>query len=56
MKTQNFQMVGSTSNTPNGFGDSSGRNQPSPPRDMASMATQTEMMRQILLHMQQQSQ
>jgi hypothetical protein len=56
MKTQIFQMVGSTCNTLNGFGDSSGRNQPPPPPDPTSIATQTEMMRQILLYLQQQSQ
>jgi adenosyl cobinamide kinase/adenosyl cobinamide phosphate guanylyltransferase len=56
MKTQIFQMVGSTRSTPNGFGDSSARNQPPPPPDATSIATQTEMMRQILLHLQQQSQ
>jgi hypothetical protein len=56
MKTQNFQMVGSTRSTPNGFGDSSGRNQPPPSPDPNMVATQTEMMRQILLYLQQQSQ
>jgi hypothetical protein len=56
MKTQIFQMVGSAHSTPNGFGDSSGRNQPPPPPDPTSMATQTEVMRQILLYLQQQSQ
>jgi hypothetical protein len=47
-------MVGSTRCTPNGFGDSSGRNQPPPPPDPTIVATQTEMMRQILLYLQQQ--
>jgi hypothetical protein len=56
MKTQIFQMVGSTRNTLNGFGDSSGCNQPPPPPDPTTVATQTEMMRQILLYLQQQSQ
>jgi hypothetical protein len=56
MKTQNFQMVGSTRSTLNGFGDSSGRNQPPPPPDPTSVATQNEMLVQILLHMQQQQQ
>jgi hypothetical protein len=56
MKTQIFQIVGSTHSTPNGFGDSTSRNQPPPPPDTTSIATQTEMMRQILLHLQQQSQ
>jgi hypothetical protein len=56
MKTQIFQMVGSTRNTPNGFSYSSGRNQPPPPPDPTAVATQTEMMRQILLYLQQQSQ
>jgi hypothetical protein len=51
MKTQIFQMVGSTRSNPNGFGDSSGRNQPPPPPDPTSMATPTEMMRQILLYL-----
>jgi hypothetical protein len=49
-------MVGSTRSTLNGFGDFSGRNQPPPPLDPASMATQTEVTRQILLYLQQQSQ
>jgi hypothetical protein len=56
MKTRFFQMVGSTHSTLNGFGDSSGRNQPPPPPDPTIVATQTEMMRQILLYLQQQSQ
>jgi hypothetical protein len=56
MKTRIFQMVSSTRSTPNGFGDSSGRNQPSPPPDPTIVATQTEMMCQILLYLQQQSQ
>jgi hypothetical protein len=56
MKTQIFQMVGSTRSTPNGFGDPSGRNQPPPSPDPTIVATQTEMMRQILLYLQQQSQ
>jgi hypothetical protein len=55
MKTQIFQMVGSTCSTPNGFRDSNGRNQPPPPTDPTIVATQTEMMRQILLYLQQQS-
>jgi hypothetical protein len=55
MKTQIFQMVGSTRSTPNGFRDSNGRNQPPPPTDPTIVATQTEMMRQILLYLQQQS-
>jgi hypothetical protein len=42
--------------TPNGFGDPSDRNQPPPPPDPTIVATQTEMMRQILLYLQQQSQ
>jgi hypothetical protein len=54
MKTQIFQMVGSTCSTLSGFGDSSGRNQPPPPPDPTSVATQNEMLLQILLHMQQQ--
>jgi hypothetical protein len=49
-------MVGSTHSTLNGFGNSSGRNQPPPPPDPTIVATQTEMMRQILLYLQQQSQ
>jgi hypothetical protein len=49
-------MVSSTRSTPNGFGDSSGRNQPPPPPDPTAVATQTEMMRQILLYLQQQLQ
>jgi hypothetical protein len=44
MKTQIFQMVGSTRNTPNGFGDSSGRNQLPTPPDPTSGATQNEML------------
>jgi hypothetical protein len=56
MKTRIFQMVGSTRSTPHGFDDSSGRNQPPPPPDLTSVATQTEMTRQILLYLQQQSQ
>jgi hypothetical protein len=56
MKTRIFQMVGSTRSTPNGFGDSSGHNQPPPPPDPTMVATQTEMMCQILLYLQQQSQ
>jgi hypothetical protein len=55
MKTQIFQMVGSTHIFPNGFGDSSGRNQPPPSPDPTVLATQTEMMHQILLYLQQQS-
>jgi hypothetical protein len=48
-------MVGSTRNTPNGFGDSSGCNKPPPPPpDATSIAAQNEMMRHILLHLQQQ--
>jgi hypothetical protein len=54
MKTQIFQMVGSTHCTPNGFGDSIGRNQPPQPPDMTSIATLNEMLLQILVHMQQQ--
>jgi hypothetical protein len=54
MKTQIFQMVGSTRSIPNGFGDSSGRNQLPPPPDLTSVATQNERLLQILLHMQQQ--
>jgi hypothetical protein len=54
MKTQIFQMVGLTCSTPNGFSDSSGRNQLPPPPDLTSVATQNEMLLQILLHMQQQ--
>jgi hypothetical protein len=53
MKTQIFQMVGLTRSTSNGFGDSSGRNQPPPPPNPTAVATQTEMMRQILLYLQQ---
>jgi hypothetical protein len=56
MKTRIFQMVGSTRSTPNGFGDPSGRNQSPPSPDPTIVATQTEMMRQILLYLQQQSQ
>jgi hypothetical protein len=56
MKTQILQMVSSTHSTPNGFGNSSGRNQPPPSPDRTTVATQTEMMRQILLYLQQQSQ
>jgi hypothetical protein len=56
MKTQIFQMVGSTRSTPNGFGDSSGRNQSPPPPDMTFISTQNGMLLQILLHMQQQQQ
>jgi hypothetical protein len=56
MKTQIFQMVGSIRSTPNGFGDSSGHNLLPPPPNPTSVATQTEMMRQILLYLQQQSQ
>jgi hypothetical protein len=56
MKAQIFQIVSSTRSTPNGFGNSSGRNQPPPPPDPTIVATQTEMMRQILLYLQQQSQ
>jgi hypothetical protein len=56
MKTRIFQMVGSTRSTSNGFGDSSGRNQPPSPPDPTIVATQTEMMHQILLILQQQSQ
>jgi hypothetical protein len=51
MKTQIFQMVGLTRSTPNGFDDSSGRTQPPPPPDPTIVATQTEMMRQILLYL-----
>jgi hypothetical protein len=47
-------MVGSTRNTSNGFIDSSGRNKPPPPLDATSIAAQNEMMRHILLHLQQQ--
>jgi hypothetical protein len=54
MKTQIFYMVGSTRSTPNGFGGSSGRNQPPPPPDPTSVATQNKMLLQILLHMRQQ--
>jgi hypothetical protein len=53
MKIQNFQMMGSTRNTPNGFSDPSGRNEPPLPPDPTSVAAQTEMMRQILLYLQQ---
>jgi hypothetical protein len=49
-------MAGSTHSTSNGFGESSGRNQPPPPPDPTSVAAQTEMVRQILLYLQQQSQ
>jgi hypothetical protein len=56
MKTRIFQMVGSTRSTLNGFGDPGGRNQPPPSPDPTIVATQTEMMRQILLYLQQQSQ
>jgi hypothetical protein len=56
MNTQIFQMVGSTRSTLNGFSDSNGRNQPPPLPDPTTVATQTEMMRQILLYLQQQSQ
>jgi hypothetical protein len=55
MKTQIFQMVGSTRSTPKGFGDSSGRNQLPPPPDPTTVTTQTEMMHQIHLYLQQQS-
>jgi hypothetical protein len=48
--------VGSTRSTPNGFSDSSGRNQLPPTPDPTIVATQTEMMRQIVLYMQKQSQ
>jgi hypothetical protein len=51
MKTQIFQMAGSTSSILNGFGESSGRNQLPPSPDPTSVATQTEMMRQILLYL-----
>jgi hypothetical protein len=54
MKTQIFQMVGSTCNTPNGFNYSSGRNQLPTPLDMTPIAIQNEMLLQILQHMQQQ--
>jgi hypothetical protein len=56
MKTEIFQMMGMTRSTSNGFGDSSGRNQPPPPPDPTSVATQNKMLLQILLHMQQQKQ
>jgi hypothetical protein len=52
MKTQFFQMAGSTRSTSNGFGDSSGRNQPPPPLDLTTVATQTEMLHQFLLYLQ----
>jgi hypothetical protein len=55
MKTRFFQMVGSTRSTSNGFSDPSGRNQPPPSPDPTIVATQTEMMCQILLYLQQQS-
>jgi hypothetical protein len=48
--------VGSTRSTPNGFGDSSGCNQPPSPPDPTSVATQNKMLPLILLHMQQQQQ
>jgi hypothetical protein len=51
MKAQNFQMVGPTRNTPNGF-DASGNGDLPPPPPMTPvetfMAAQTEVLRQIL--------
>jgi hypothetical protein len=51
MRAQNFQMVGPTRNTPNGF-DALGNGDLPPPPPMTPvetfMAAQTEVLRQIL--------
>jgi hypothetical protein len=56
IRAQNFQMVGPTRNTPNGF-DTSGNGDLPPPPPMTLvdtfMAAQTEVLRQILQTQQQ---